>query len=264
MAKKIDWKEIFSNWIVRNVLLGALFVTVLIVVASIFLHIATRHGKTVEVPDFINMTPAEAEVAASKGGVEIKVADSVFVRRLSAGAVFRQNPKAGSRVKKGRMVFLTINSVVPRTTTMPNLIGYSLVQAKAEIVNHGLSLGRLDYVSDMATNNVLGQKCGGKVIAPGKKVIAGSEIDLTVGLNPSDSRTTIPYLSGMKYISAMDAIHDSYLNVGRVRFDEGIRTYADSLDAVVYRQDGPPRASRTMGTAVAIWLTNDLSKVPTK
>ena len=260
----IDWKKILSNWIVRNVLYAVLFLTVLLVTASIFLNIATRHGKTVEVPDFINMTPSEAEAAASKGGVAIKVADSVFVRRLGAGVVFRQSPKAGAKVKKGRMVFLTINSIVPRTTTMPNLVGYSLVQAKAEIVNHGLSLGRLEYVSDMATNNVLAQKCGGRVIAPGKKVIAGSEIDLTVGLNSSDSRTTIPYLSGMKYISAMDAIHDSYLNVGRVRFDEGIRTYADSLDAVVYKQDGPPRASRTMGTPVAIWLTNDLSKVPTK
>lgn len=257
-------KEIFSNWIVRNLIFAVIFIVVLLITASVALNIATRHGKTVEVPDFINMTPAEAEVLARKSGVEIKVADSVFVRRLASGVVFRQRPKSGESVKKGRMIFLTINSVVPRTTTMPNLVGYSFVQAKAEIVNHGLALGRLEYVSDMATNNVLGQKCGGRGIAPGKKVVAGSEIDLTLGLNPSDNRTKIPYLSGMKYISAMDAIHDSFLNVGRVRFDEGIRTYADSLDAVVYKQDGPARASRVMGTPVAIWLTNDLSKVPAK
>ena len=47
----IDWKKILSNWIVRNVLYAVLFLTVLLVTASIFLNIATRHGKTVEVPN---------------------------------------------------------------------------------------------------------------------------------------------------------------------------------------------------------------------
>ena len=116
-------KEFFSNWIVKNLIYAVIFITVILVAASIFLNIATHHGKTVEVPDFTNMTPAEAEAAASKGGVEIKVTDSVFVRRLASGVVFRQTPKAGAEVKKGRLIFLTINSVVPRTTTMPNLIG---------------------------------------------------------------------------------------------------------------------------------------------
>ena len=257
-------KGILSNWIVKNLLLALVFVLVLVVGVSLFLAIATRHGKTVDVPNFTNMTPAEAAATAAQKGLEVKVADSVFVKRLGAGVVFRQSPKAGATVKKGRVVSLTINSIVPRTTVMPNLIGYSFVQAKAELNSRGLTLAKISYVPDMATNNVLAQRYKGSEIAPGRKIISGSEIELVLGLNSADNKTTIPYLNGMKYISAMDAIHDSFLNVGRVRFDEGVKTYADSLDAVVYKQDGPARASRVMGTPVAIWLTNDPSKVSSK
>jgi len=65
----------------------------------------------------------------------------------------------------------------------------------------------------------------------------------------------------MKYVRAIDALHDRFLNVGRVRFDEGIRTYADSVNAVVYRQDALG-ASKTLGTPINIYLTLDTTKLP--
>ena len=45
MVKKTN--SILGNWIVRNILLGVLFVAVVVGVASIFLSIRTRHGKEV-------------------------------------------------------------------------------------------------------------------------------------------------------------------------------------------------------------------------
>ena len=52
---------------------------------------------------------------------------------MKRGAVFSQNPKPGSEVKKGRKVSLTINSVLPKKVTMPSLVGFSMRQAKAEL-----------------------------------------------------------------------------------------------------------------------------------
>ncbi len=254
-------KKFFNNWIVKNLLGAVALVFALLVVVSILLNIVTRHNRTVEVPDFTNMSIAEAQVAAAAGDVKVKVTDSVFVRRLGAGVVFRQTPKAGSKVKKGRSIFLTINSIVPRKTTMPNLVGYSLIEAKAELTNHGLNLGKLNYVSDIATNNVLGQSYKGRAIRPGAKIVTGSDIDLEVGLSREDSRTTVPNVTGMKYIRAVDAIHDRYLNVGRVHFDDDIVSYRDSVNAVVYKQDSPGTA-KTLGSSVNIYLTLDESKLP--
>lgn len=264
MAKKVftGIKEgILSNWIVRNLLLAALLVAGLLILVSVGLGLITRHNKTVTVPDFTNMTVAEAQDMAKEGHVGVKVTDSVYVRRLGAGVVFRQSPKPGSTVKKGRSIFLTINSIVPRKVVMPNLIGYSLSEARAELNNRGLALGRLIYIQDIATNNVLKQTIRGRNVRAGDQVISGSEVDLTLGLSTDQRPTSVPRVIGMKYIRAVDELHDRSLNVGRVRFDSDIRTYADSINAVVYKQDGVG-ASRTLGSAINIYLTLDPEKIP--
>jgi len=192
--------------------------------------------------------------------VGVKVVDSVFVRRLPAGVVYRQNPQAGAKVKKGRSIFLTINSVVPRKVIMPNLYGYSVTEARAEIKNRGLNLGKLNYVKDIATNTVLGQFCEGKALNAGDQVVSGSNIDLKVGVGSEESTTIVPQVVGMKYVSAVDVIHDHFLNVGRIRFDSDIVTYADSVNAVVYKQDAAG-AVKNLGSPVNIYLTLDTSKL---
>ena len=254
-------KGILSNWIVRNLLLAAAVVVGLLLVAQVGLGLLTRHNRTVTVPDFTNMTVAEAQQVARNGHVGVKVTDSVFVRRLGAGVVYRQQPKAGATVKKGRSIFLTINSIVPRKVVMPNLIGYSLSEARSELNNRGLALGKLNYTQDIATNHVLRQTVRGKNVRPGDLVVSGSDVDLTLGLSNDERPTVVPRVIGQKYISAVDALHDRYLNVGRVRFDSGIRTYADSINAVVYQQDGLGQ-TRKYGTPNNLYLTLDTGKVP--
>ena len=254
-------KGILSNWIVRNLLLAAAVVVGLLLVAQVGLGLLTRHNRTVTVPDFTNMTVAEAHEAAKDAHVGVKVTDSVFVRRLGAGVVYRQQPKAGATVKKGRSIFLTINSIVPRKVVMPNLIGYSLNEARAELNNRGLALGKLNYTQDIATNQVLRQTVRGRNVRAGDLVVSGSDVDLTLGLSNDVAPTAVPRVIGQKYISAVDALHDRCLNVGRVRFDSGIRTYADSVNAVVYQQDGLGQ-TRTYGSAINLYLTLDPAKVP--
>lgn len=250
-----------DNWIVKNLLAALVVVAVLVGLATWGLNVITRHGKTVTAPDFTNLTVPEAEALAAQSHVGVKVIDSVFVRRLGAGVVYRQSPKAGATVKKGRSIFLTINSIVPRKVVMPNLYGYSVIEARAELQNRGLNLGKLNYVKDIATNNVLGQRLNGREVKAGDLVVSGSTIDLTVGLGSEESGTTVPRLIGMKYVRALDALHDRYLNAGRVRFDEDIRTYADSMNAVVYKQDAPG-ATKALGSTVNFYLTLDSAKLP--
>ena len=250
-----------DKWILKNLLAAVAVIAILALLAMGGLSLITRHGQTVTAPDFTNLTVQEAQQLASQSHVGIKVIDSVFVRRLGAGVVYRQQPKAGSTVKKGRSIFLTINSVVPRKVVMPNLYGYSIIEARAELQNRGLDLGKLIYVKDIATNNVLKQSLNGQEVKAGDLVVSGSTIDLTVGLSSEESTTAVPRLIGMKYVRAVDALHDRYLNVGRARFDENIRTYADSMNAVVYKQDALG-ATKTLGTAISFYLTLDESKLP--
>lgn len=252
-----------NNWIVKNILKALVFVVGLILLVNILLGLITQHGKEFSVPDFTNMSVSEARETAARKGMRIEVIDSVYVRRMQRGAVFTQTPAAGSKVKRGRRVLLTINTVVPKQVTMPNLVGYSMRQAKAELASRGLALGRLIYVSDIATNNVLRQLYRNREIQQGASVESGAAIDLVVGLNSEDSRTYAPNTVGMRYLRAVDAVHDNSLNVSKLNFDAGINDYTDSLNAVVYRQSpASVETPLTMGAGVALWLTLDPEKLP--
>lgn len=143
MAEKKEKKGFFSNWIVRNLLMAFGIVVVLIAGAIIFLNVVTKHNQELVVPDFTNLSVDEATLLAHEAGMRVEVTDSVFVKRMQKGAVYRQNPSAGDKVKSGRRIVLTINAVNAKKLTMPNLIGYSMRQAKAEILSRGLVLGKL-------------------------------------------------------------------------------------------------------------------------
>ena len=252
--------------IIVNLLLACGIVAALIVGAMVFLNVVTQHNDERSVPDFTNMTVAEAQQVADDAGMRIEVTDSVFVKRMKRGAVYRQNPVAGSKVKKGRRVVLTINAVNAKKVTMPNLVGHSLRQAKAELMSRGLVLNKLVYEQDMATNNVLRQLMDGKEIEPGTMVDSESVIDLVLGLNDTDNQTFVPDVAGLKNLSAVEAIFDHSLNIKDLKFDETVKDYDDSLSAMVYRQ--VPEASDSIsvakGEAVLLYLTMDAAKIPVK
>lgn len=258
-------KKFSGKWIVVNILGAAVFFSAVIFGANLLLKAVTRHNEEINVPDLSGMTAAEAEKYLAARGMRSEVTDSVYIKRMERGVVYRQNPEAGNHVKKGRRILLTINAVNPKKVTMPNLVGYSLRQAKAELLSRGLNLGTLIYVDDIATNNVLKQLYGNREIKPGMPVESESRIDLVVGLNNMDNMTYVPYVTGLKYISAVSAVQDNSLNIQDLIFDNTVRDYSDSLDAVVYRQT--PEISEEpllMGSSVTLYLTKDITKVPEK
>ena len=256
-------KCLTDNIYIKNILGIFIALLALIISSSIFLKVITHHGNKIEVPDFTNMTMSEAKYNAGINNIKVVVIDSVYVRRMKKGAVYSQNPKPGSTVKKGRRIRLTINSITPKKIIMPNLVGVSMRQAHAELLSRGLNLGQLIYVNDIATNNVIRQLYNNKEIKPGMYINSGSNIDLVVGLNNFDNTTNVPDVIGMKYMRAVSAVHDYSLNVSRLVFDSSVRNYADSLDAVVYKQG--PVASEIpviMGSDVSLYLTVDAAKIP--
>ena len=85
-------------------------------------------------------------------------------------------------------------------------------------------------------------------------------------VNPSWSepvRSNAPSVTGLRYMNAVEAIHDNSLNVKDVIFDDTVKDYTDSLNAVVYMQE--PDYGETpllMGMDISLHLTTDISKVP--
>jgi beta-lactam-binding protein with PASTA domain len=246
-----------------NIAVAVVACLILFWIVSIGLNIFTRHGQVLEVPDFTNRSLQEAQELAEDHHMELVITDSVFVSYRPRGVVFRQNPKSGALVKKNRHIFITINSMTPRKVETPNVVGYSLRQAKTVLASKNLRVGRLGYTPDIATNNVLQQKYRGAVITPGIEIPVDSYIDLELGISSYSERTIIPQLTGYTFVEAKDALVEASLNNGVAHYDNTVTSYADSLFAKVYKQRPASSDANiwTLGLKVDLWLTLDESKI---
>ena len=252
-----------GRWIIKNLALALALFIALLAITQLSLKLITRHNQVIEVPDFTDLSVADAKIVAKRHHIRTEVTDSVYVKRMEKGHVFSQNPAPGSKVKKDRNIKLTINAHSTKMVKMPNLVGYSLRQAKTEILASGLTVGRLMYREDLATNNVLDQFIAGRYVAPGTEVEAESPVDLLLGLSPDESNTYIPYLVGFTLPIARDNIFENSLNLGNVSYDETVENYQDTLNAVVYQQSPAyhPGSPVKMGTTINLKLTTSQAKI---
>ena len=249
----------YWNWFSKQVYLIIIVTLAILVIIFNILKIVTRHSQELEVHSFIGISIQQATKIANENHLRLEVTDSVHIPRAAKGSIFKQNPAAGSHVKKNRRIILTINALSVKQVKMPSLVGYSLRQAQSELSSQQLKVGKLIYEEDIATNNVLSQIYNGRKIESGTMIPTGSEIDLILGLNPEESGAIVPNLKGKPYQYIKDYLTDHSLNMGRVVFDRGVKTYSDSLEAVVYKQEpvsGNYERVR-MGTPVTIWLSKD-------
>ncbi len=257
--RKGTFAKLKENILVKHFIISGCAVLVVLFLLFSLLKYITRHNQEFEVPSFINMTVEQAEEVARANDLRLEVTDSVYINRMAPGAIFRQNPEAASMVKKNRRILLTINAKQPKMVKMPELTGYSLRQAQSELISNQLSLGKLIYVEDIATNNVLGQLYKGRSIKAGEKIPSESTIDLKLGLNEDDNTTYIPEVRGVPYRLIREKLAESSLNLGKAIFDESVENYADSLGAWVYRQ--VPEPSDTIKVSLGASVTVYLSKV---
>jgi beta-lactam-binding protein with PASTA domain len=237
---------------------------ILILAVLLWIRIYTHHGQAITVPDLTALTTDEVGDVTTSRHLRFEVVDSVFSNELPRGTVLKQNPKANSRVKKDRKIFLTMNAVNPEMVSMPALVGLSNRQSRLALQNAGLILGDISYQPDYARNNVLQQMHNGSVINEGTEITKGTVIDLVLGMGPSSETTRIPDLIGVGLETATDMIADYYLNIGAITYDESMENAEDSSAAFIWRQypEFEEFSRLNMGMEVDIWLSIDSTLLP--
>ncbi len=259
MAKKINCSKSTAKYYIKNALIAVAAVFIFVSLALMLLSRVTRHGQKLEVPQFVNLSMEEAMDLADRNSLRLEITDSVHNHRLAPGAICKQNPEAGSFVKKNRRILLTINATTPKYIPAPSLTGFSLRQAISMLASCGLEVGELIYVTDIATNNVLEQYYNGRPLTPGSMIAEESRVDLKLGLNPEEEFTYMPKLKGVAYQNLREKLAEFSLNLGNLVFDSDVITYSDSLDSFVYRTIPSHSDSLhvRMGTRVSVYLTRN-------
>ncbi len=241
--------------LIRNGILAISLLVIAIFVINILLGIFTRHGQNKDVPNFIGTHIEEAHLMAEKGALEIIVNDSLYVPLYPGGVVLEQRPSAGKgKVKSGRKIYVTINASRQRSVEVPYVAGFSLRQAKSNLITAGLEIERLKYVDDLANDYVISQELHGTPITPDTTIMApiGSKVTLIVGGNRSH-RVEVPDLMGMSLREVKSTLWDMGLNLGSVEF-EGTLDIAEQNSAKVYIQSPEPTTEVRQGREVSVRL----------
>jgi beta-lactam-binding protein with PASTA domain len=142
---------------------------------------------------------------------------------------------------------------------MPDVIDYSIRNARVMLESVGLKVGDLIYVPSEYTNLVLGQHYKGKPIKAGTLLERGATIDILIGKGLSNQTTVIPDLIGLNLHESKKICQDLFLNIGAKIYDTTIISKEDTLNAFIWKQR-PMKNNNTrlrLGSSIDIWLTTD-------
>lgn len=256
------WQKLKQHPFIYNLVLVALIVSGILLVSAIAMHFGTRHGSQRTVPDFSGIQLTDAESMAAKQGLQIIVNDSLFVPTYEGGMVLDQLPKSGAKVKAGRKVYVTINSLRQKSVRVPYVAGRSLRQAKNMLEVAGLEIERLEYVDDIATNYVLEVYCDGVQLTPESTLEAelGSGVVLKVGVQGGHGVGEMPKLIGLSLNRAKSRLWEMGFNLGKVIYDDDI-DILDKKNARVYYQSVDQGRNAELGSKIRLKLTLDAEKV---
>ena len=181
MKAKEFFGKFCSLYLWGNLLAMVLVIVGLCLGVKYGLEAYTHHGEGIEVPALVNMRADNARVLLIEKGLELMVADSGYNKRLPADCVLAQSPGAGTKVKEGRVIYVTINSPSSPSFPIPDLIDNSSYrEAEAKLTAIGFKLlppkritGERDWV--------YGILCRGHHVNTGDHVSIESPLTLIIG-----------------------------------------------------------------------------------
>ena len=181
----MTFREFFSfrsnRYFWLNLLAMPVVLVIIIYGVLCWLDAYTRHGEAVLVPDVKGKTLAEARQAFQTAGLRCMVSDSTYVKTLPPGCILDYNPPVGQRVKEGRIVYLTINTLNVPLADVPDVAdNSSLREAEARLLVAGFKLTENDTVPG-ERDWVYGVKYQDRLLGERERVPLGSTLTIVVG-----------------------------------------------------------------------------------
>lgn len=256
------WLFISSRIFISNFLKMLALVVVLLLMSNWWLRCYTNHGESVQVDDFTGMQLKDAKKKGKSKDFKFEVIDSSWAAGQPGGIILNQNPKALSRVKEGRKIYLTVTTWNAEMVELPPFSDYSydFDQYKSRLKRWDIEAKEKERVYDrrQAENTILhffynGKKVTEAEVKQGYKVPRGSKLEFVITERKSRNML-IPDLVCMTFDAADFLVGSSNLNIGEVTEDESV---TDRNSAYVYRQEPEYDPDRTlqMGALVNVWLT---------
>lgn len=181
MTTKEFFGKIFSRYLLLHFLAMAVFVVLVGLGVKFGLEYYTHHGEGIEVPLVKGQTYNKAHQVLDELGLVIMVSDSGYNKEFPADFILAQSPNQGMKVKRGHVIYVTVNSPSSPTFAIPDIVDNSSVrEAEAKLMAMGFRLlppqqvpGEKDWV--------YGILCRGRRVSNGDRIPIEHPLTLLVG-----------------------------------------------------------------------------------
>lgn len=193
MTGKEFKQKMLSPILWGNLLVMALVTMALAIGVWIGLGKYTHHGEEIIVPDVEGKLIGDVEYTLEMLDLKAVIVDSTYDHSKPSGAIMIQLPKAGSKVKSGREIYLTINSKESPTVALPDIAdNCSMREAQDRLRQLGFRLGPVEY-KEGDKDWVYAVKCKGHTVMAGERVPTDAVITLIVGNGTGDEDDLFDY-----------------------------------------------------------------------
>ena len=170
---------------VHLLLAGLSLAVICMLYFTVYLPNTTNHNQTIIVPEFEGK---QFDQLRPVSNLKYQVNDSSYSSDYPALTVLKQYPPAGSKVKEGRKIFLSVNQRTTPTVVMPDVVDGSVINAEAVLRSSQLKLGKIQLVPG-PYKIVKEVHYQGQMISASALVPRGALIDLVVMDGLSDDQT---------------------------------------------------------------------------
>ncbi|HRK75392.1 MAG TPA: PASTA domain-containing protein [Rhodothermales bacterium] len=235
LKTKTFWLGIFGT---IGVLIG-----LFILMHFLILPWYTMQGRSMEVPNVVNMPKERAMAVLEDAGFIVETREQFHNPAFPVGVVGEQRPVAQSHVKPGRHIILFVNSESRRFVEVPNVTMLLDQQAEMRLKEMGLQIGqvRQDSTSQLSKGTVIRQDPQPRV-----SVKTGTPITLWVSINYKTP--PIPDLSGRSLTEAQTLLRKYQLRIS-VAYNDGKTT------SITSQSPGPGSRLR-INDVVRVFLGN--------
>lgn len=147
----------------------------------VFLHFYTYHGEEISMGDYRGQRADVVRRKLEAMGMRVEIADTGYNANWAADVVLDQSIEKGTKIKKNRLISLTINADAPFAIPLPDLAEKcSLREARMKLKALGFILAPVVRISG-EQDWVYRIMVGGRVVKKGDRINVNRPITLEVG-----------------------------------------------------------------------------------
>ena len=166
-----------------------------------YLDFFTNHNQAVFVPDVTGLQVEDAIPFLEQKSLRYTVVDSIYSKEVMPGAIVDLLPEAKSKVKKNRIIYMTINAKSEESVTLPDVTEKSFRLAYATLKSRRFKDVDWRYVAGEFRDLTIGVEYNGNLVESGTRI-------------PISAKLTLIVSDGINKPLESDSIYNSMDNVG--------------------------------------------------